>query len=184
VADAATLSSNRIGRFIWRRSPRRPISPSRSWRNGPPPPARRPIPPRFRVGSSALAIASRPMAHAVRKRVYREQYASTYPALEVFPPGQDGDTRAPVPRAVRLLNCLVVTLSQIPWVARRFECDRPSLSAALGIPAAANRCPRLSADQATRAGLLAKAVTATLRWALIIKRAFAHGQSGVSRSAT
>jgi hypothetical protein len=63
------------------------------------------------------------------------------------------------PRAVRLLSCLVVTLSQIPWLARRFECDRPSLSAALGIPAAANRCPRLSADQATRASLLARAVT-------------------------
>jgi hypothetical protein len=35
-------------------------SPCRSWRpNWPPPPARRPIPPRFHVGSSALAIASK-----------------------------------------------------------------------------------------------------------------------------
>src|SRR5580692_10762839 len=53
-------SSNRIGRFFWRRSPRRPTSPCRSWRpNWPPQPARRSIPPRFRVGSSALAIASK-----------------------------------------------------------------------------------------------------------------------------
>ena len=60
AADAATPSSNRIGRFFWRRSPRRPTSPCRSWRpNWPPPPARRPIPPRFHVGSSASAIASK-----------------------------------------------------------------------------------------------------------------------------
>src|SRR5271163_3880821 len=46
--------------FFCRRSPRRPTSPCRSWRpNWPPPPARRPIPPRFRVGSSASAIASK-----------------------------------------------------------------------------------------------------------------------------
>ena len=60
AADAATPSSNRIGRFFWRRSPRRPTSPCRSWRpNWPPRPARRPIPPRFPVGSSASAIASK-----------------------------------------------------------------------------------------------------------------------------
>src|ERR1700729_2268591 len=60
AADAATPSSNRIGRFFCRRSPRRPTSPCRSWRpNWPPPPARRPIPPRFHVGSSASAIASK-----------------------------------------------------------------------------------------------------------------------------
>ena len=41
-------------------TPRRPASPCRSWRpNWPPPPARRPIPPRFHVGSSASAIASK-----------------------------------------------------------------------------------------------------------------------------
>ena len=46
-ADAATPSSNRIGRFFCRRSPRRPTSPCRNWRpNWSPPPARRPIPPR------------------------------------------------------------------------------------------------------------------------------------------
>ena len=40
--------------FFWRRSPTRPTSPCRSWRpNWPPPPGRRPIPPRFHVGSSA-----------------------------------------------------------------------------------------------------------------------------------
>ena len=62
---AATPSSNRIGRFFWRRSPRRPTSPCRSWRpNWPPPPARRPIPPRFRVGSSALATASKKILRA------------------------------------------------------------------------------------------------------------------------
>jgi transposase len=60
AADAATPSSNRIGRFFCRRSPRRPTSPCRSWRpNWPPPPARKPIPPRFHVGSSASAIASK-----------------------------------------------------------------------------------------------------------------------------
>src|SRR6476619_1319661 len=60
AGDAATPSSNRIGRFFWRRSSRRPTSPCRSWRpNWPPPPARRPIPPRFHVGSSASAIASK-----------------------------------------------------------------------------------------------------------------------------
>jgi len=54
AADAATPSSNRIGRFFCRRSPKRPTSPCRSWRpNWPLRPARRPIPPRFPVGSSA-----------------------------------------------------------------------------------------------------------------------------------
>ena len=39
AADAATPSSNRIGRFCWPHAPRRPTSPCRSWRpNWPPPP--------------------------------------------------------------------------------------------------------------------------------------------------
>src|ERR1700729_3781635 len=60
AADPATPSSNRIGCFFWRRSPRRPTSPCRSWRpNWPPPPARRSIPPPFHVGSSALATSKK-----------------------------------------------------------------------------------------------------------------------------
>ena len=55
---AAMPSSNHIGRFFWRRSPRRPTSPCRSWRpNWPPPLARRPIPRRFHLKvRRALAV--------------------------------------------------------------------------------------------------------------------------------
>ena len=60
AADAAIAKLEPHRAFLWRRSPRRPTSPCRSWRpNWPPQPARRSIPPRFRVGSSALAIASK-----------------------------------------------------------------------------------------------------------------------------
>src|SRR5271168_1125451 len=76
---AATPSSNRIGRFFWRRSPRRPTSPCRSWRpNWPPPPARRPIPPRFHVGSSALAIIQ---SLSAKQRLLTHLGARALPAL-------------------------------------------------------------------------------------------------------
>src|ERR1700690_2571094 len=46
--------------FLLEKVAEKATSPCRSWRpNGPPPPARRPIPPRFHVGSSASAIASK-----------------------------------------------------------------------------------------------------------------------------
>ena len=51
---------DRIGRFFWRRWPRRPTSPCRNWqRSSPPRPARRPIPLRCRAGSFAPAIVSK-----------------------------------------------------------------------------------------------------------------------------
>src|ERR1700687_2005709 len=60
VVGAGMPSSNRIGRFFWRRSPRRPTSPCRNWRpDSPPQLARRLIPLRRRVGSFAAAIASK-----------------------------------------------------------------------------------------------------------------------------
>jgi hypothetical protein len=91
AADAATPSSNRIGRFFWRRSPRRPTSPCRSWRpNWPPPPARRPIPPRFHVGSSASAIASKtygpPRLQGGLSRLAADPVCINVSGLEELPP--------------------------------------------------------------------------------------------------
>jgi|SRR5580693_6201802 len=60
AAAGATPSSMRTGRFCWRRSPRGPTSRCRNWRpSSPPRPARRPIPPRFRVGLFAPATDSK-----------------------------------------------------------------------------------------------------------------------------
>ena len=60
AAVDATPSLNRIGRFFWRRSPRRPTSPCRNWRPGSPRrPARRLTPLRCRVGSFAPATGSK-----------------------------------------------------------------------------------------------------------------------------
>jgi hypothetical protein len=50
-------------------------------------------------------------------------------------------------------------------------------------PPAANRSPRRFTAQAIRVSLLAKATTATLRWARLMSP-FAHRPSGVSRAAT
>ena len=55
--------------------------------------------------------------------------------------------------------------------------------AAMSDPLTANRSPRRNTAQAIRASLLAKATTATLRWARS-SSAFAQRPSGVSRSAT
>ena len=57
------------------------------------------------------------------------------------------------------------------------------LYAVTGIPLTANRSPRRNTAQAIRASLLAKATTATLRWARLMSP-LAHRPSGVSRSAT
>ena len=89
---AATPSSNGIALFSWRSSPRRPTSPCRSWRpNWPPPPARRPIPPRFRGGSSASAIASKKTLRASEHdrpdvKQAREQWTSArQPVMRLEP---------------------------------------------------------------------------------------------------
>ena len=85
------VHSSRIGRFFWRRSPRRPTSPCRSWRpNWPPQPARRSIPPRFRVGSSALAIASKtygpPRLQGDLSRLAADPVCINVSGLEELPP--------------------------------------------------------------------------------------------------
>ena len=112
------------------------------------------------------------------------------------PPGQDGDTRAPV-----LINssasCAVfkIRLPGRRLTVRPSRCHlsqtslarpalslRPNLYAATDTALASNGFPRCSTAQAILASLLAKATTATLRWVLRIS-SFAHRPSGVSRSA-
>src|SRR5277367_7076771 len=72
-----------------------------------------------------------------------------------------------------------------PWRYRRLRCGRPTprtFYAATDTALASNGFLRCSTAQAILASLLAKATTATLRWALLIS-SFAHRPSGVSRSA-
>src|ERR1700735_1379514 len=112
------------------------------------------------------------------------------------PPDQDGDTCAPVlinsSASCAIFNTrlperrLTVRPSRLHPLAslhdRRFRSDRTNLYAATDTALASNGFLRCSTAQAILASLLAKATTATLRWALLIS-SFAHRPSGVSRSA-
>ena len=96
-APARTAS----GRFFWRRSPSRPTSPCRSWQpEWPPQPARRSIPPRFRVGSSASAIASKtygpPRLQGGLSRLAADPVCINLSGLEELPPAMMENTHAPV----------------------------------------------------------------------------------------
>ena len=73
-------------------------------------------------------------------------------------------------------------LANIFWRSDALYVQTPEFYAAM-VGCAANLCCRRSTAQAILASLLAKATTATLRWARP-NSAFAHRPSGVSRSAT
>ena len=115
-----------------------------------------------------------------------------------FPPGQDGDTRAPV--LIKHSASSAAFLTRLP---KRRSTVRPSryrhsqtssieqrLQALIDqplrrqrVPLAANLSPRRSTAQAILASLLANATTTTLGWARLSSD-LAHRPSGTSRSAT
>jgi len=138
-----------------------------------------------------------PRLQGVLPRLPADQSASTYPASRNSLRPRWRYARSGPHKSLgverRFLNqaseapfdCQAISSSPSRKHPRRpaFSPDRRTPYAALGIPVATNRSTRRRTAQAILASLLAKATTATLRWARS-SSAFAHRPSGVSRSAT